>query len=615
MTIFTIEGFLIYFLIFIRILCFMIASPLFSIKGIPSLLKIGLSIILSYLLFMVMGDGVTLSTQSLIAYGVLIVNEVLFGLALGYAVNLVFICIQMAGQMIDFQIGFSMAATYDPLTNNKVSLFGNMYYWVGMALFFAVNGHYYLTYSLAQSFELVPLNSLSFYELNVGAIIELFSGGFLIAFQIAVPTIIILLLMDAIMGLLARTVPQLNILMLGLPLKALVGLLSTIVLLPALGNMMIYVIESLPYRIDELLNIIPFIFLFAADEKTEQPTPKKLEDARKKGQVAKSTDLNSAIILLLLVILISTLGNYIFSNIYLYVQNALGNGLNRNITNGNISQLILEQVFSFFKISIPILGGVMVVGVLTNLLQIGFVRSLHPLKPDIKRLNPIEGFKRVFSKKSIFELTKNLLKLIIVGLIAYSYINDNLQNIFSTTQIGIQGYFSFFKEIVLGLMLRIGIVMIILSSIDYIYQRYEFKKNLRMTKHEIKEELKQMEGDPQIKSLRKQKQRQLALKRMMSEVPNSTVIITNPTHLAIAIRYDEKTDGAPMVLAKGADYVAEKIRDIAEKENIPIIENKSLARILYKEVDIGQEVPMELYQAVAEILAMVYQMESKSRFV
>lgn len=593
----------------------MIASPLFSIKGIPSLLKIGFSIILSYLLFMVIGDSVSISSESIIAYGIMILNEVLFGLALGFAVNLVFICIQMAGQMIDFQIGFSMAATYDPLTNNKVSLFGNMYYWVGMALFFAVNGHYYLIYSLAQSFELVPLNTLTFYELNVGSIIDLFSEGFLIAFQIAVPTIIILLLMDATMGLLARTVPQLNILMLGLPLKVLVGLLSTIVLLPALGYMMTNVIEALPYRINELLNIIPFIFFFAADEKTEQPTPKKLDDARKKGQVAKSTDLNSAIILLLLVILISTLGNFIFSNIYLFLQESLGNGLNRNITQGNISHLILEQILSFFKITIPILGGVMVVGVLTNLLQIGFVRSLHPLKPDIKRLNPIEGFKRIFSKKSLFELTKNLLKLIIVGYLAYSYINDNLKSIFSTTQMSIQGYFPFFKEIVLGLMLRIGIVMIILSIIDYIYQRYEFKKNLRMTKHEIKEEMKQMEGDPQIKSLRKQKQRQLAMKRMMAEVPNATVIITNPTHLAIAIKYDEKTIGAPIVLAKGADYVAERIRYIAKEEKIPIIENKPLARILYKEVDIGQEVPMELYQAVAEILAMVYQMESKSKFV
>jgi flagellar biosynthetic protein FliR/FlhB len=609
------EGFLVFFLIFMRILSFMIASPLFSIKGIPSLLKIGLSIILSYLLFMVIGDSVSISSESLIAYGIMIVNEVLFGLALGFAVNLIFICIQMAGQMIDFQIGFSMAATFDPLTNNKVSLFGNMYYWVGIALFFAVNGHYYLIYSLAQSFELVPLNSLTFYELNAGAIIDLFSGGFLIAFQIAVPTIIILLLMDAIMGLLARTVPQLNILMLGLPLKVLVGLLSTIVLLPALGNMMVYVIESLPYRINDLLNIIPFIFLFAADEKTEQPTPKKLDDARKKGQVAKSTDLNSAIILLLLVILISTLGNFIFSNIYLFLQNSLGNGLNINITQGNISQFILEHILAFFKITIPILGGVMVVGVLTNLLQIGFIRSLHPLKPDIKRLNPIEGFKRIFSKKSLFELTKNLLKLVVVGFIAYSFINDNLKNIFSTTQMSIQGYFPFFKEIVLGLMLRIGVVMLILSIIDYIYQRYEFKKNLRMTKHEIKEEMKQMEGDPQIKSLRKQKQRQLAMKRMMAEVPNSTVIITNPTHLAIAIKYDEKTIGAPIVLAKGADYVAERIREIAKQEKIPIIENKPLARVLYKEVDVGQEVPMELYQAVAEILAIVYRMENKSKFV
>lgn len=615
MPILTIDGFQIYFLILVRILSFMIASPLFSLKGMPNLIKIGFSLLLSYILYSVIPADLVEPSESLLAYGLLISKEVLFGLALGYVINLIFISIQMAGQMVDFQIGFSMATYYDPLSGGKVSLFGNMYYWIGMALFFAVNGHYYLIYSLVQSFELVPLTTLDVQAMNMRAIIDLFSGSFLIAFQIAVPIIIILLLVDVVMGLLARTVPQLNVLILGLPLKVLVGLLSTIVLLPALGNMMVYIIESLPHRVDELLKILPLIFLFAADDKTEEPTPKKLQDARKKGQAAKSTDLNSAIILLLMILMIATMGNLIFSNIHGFLSHSLGNGLNRNITNGNIKSLLIEQVLFYFKITLPIFASVMVMGILANLLQIGFIRSFDPLKPDFKRLNPIEGFKKIFSKKALFDFGKNIFKLVLVAYIVYAFIQKNLKDIFSTSQMGIGGAFPFFKDTVLSLMLKVGIALGVLAVIDYVYQRYDFKKNLKMTKHEIKEELKQMEGDPQVKAQRRQKQRQIAMSRMMASIPESTVIITNPTHLAVAIKYEETTQGAPKVLAKGADYVAQRIREIAKEEKIPIIENKPLARVLYKQVEVGEEVPIELYKAVAEILAIVYQMQRKSKYI
>ncbi len=612
---FIIEEFLVFFLIFMRIISFMVVSPLFSFKGIPNLIKIGFSLVLSYLLYMALPRNLSLSEKSFITYGFLVVKEVLFGLGLGYVVNLIFISIQMAGQMIDFQIGFSMAIYYDPLTNHNVSLFGNMYYWLGMVLFFAVNGHYYLIYSLAQSFSLVSLDSMSFTKLNLEAIIDLFSNSFLIAFQIAVPIIVIILLVDVIMGILSRTAPQMNILILELPIKVLVGMLSILILLPTLGNRIVSVIERLPYHMDDFLNIFPVIFLFASEEKTEEPTQKRIEDSRKKGQSPKSTDLNSAILLLLVVLLIAVLGNLIFSNFYNFLQYSLENGLNKSITIGNITSIFVEEIIYFFKLSLPFFGWVLVVGILVNIMQTGFLKSSTPLKPDFKRLNPIEGFKRMVSKRAFLEFLKNILKLVIVGYVTYSFIKDQLKNIFSISQMSIQGVFPLFKNLVEGLMLRVGLVLLVLSVIDYMYQRFEFRRDLRMTKQEVKEEIKQMEGDPQIKSRIRQKQRQIATRRMMTDVANSTVVITNPTHLAIALQYDEFTTGAPVVLAKGADYLAEKIREIAKEQEIPIIENKSLAWALYKQVDIGQEIPVELYQAVAEILAMVYQMQRKSKFV
>ncbi|SJZ52534.1 flagellar biosynthesis protein FlhB [Garciella nitratireducens] len=612
---FLIDEFLTFFLILVRIISFMISSPLFRIKGIPNLLKIGFSCILSYLLYLTLPYDVVLQEMSLFSYGISVGKEVLFGLALGYIVNLIFLAIQIAGQMLDFQMGFSMATYYDPLTNYNVSLFGNLYYWLGMSLFFAMNGHYYLIYALSKSLELVPLKGINFSEFNLEGMVQFFSNSFFIAFQIAIPIMVILLLVDVIMGLLSRTVPQMNILMLGMPLKVLIGLAATIILLPALGNRMIDVIQNLPYQIDNFFKIFPFIFLFAAEEKTEEPTQKRIEDSRKKGQVAKSNDLNSAILLLLVVLLIAVLGELIFTNFYDFLKGSLENDLDKNITIGNIIPMAIQQMIFFIKLSFPFIIWILIVGIVVNIAQTGFIKSSTPLKPDFKRLNPIEGFKKIFSKKSLLEFLKNIFKLLVVGYVTYSFIKDQLSNIFSISRIEIQGIFPLFKDLVVGLMIRVGLVLLVLSVVDYMYQRFEFRKNLKMSKQEVKEEIKQMEGDPQVKSHIRQKQREIAAARMMAEVPNSTVIVTNPTHLAIALQYNEFTTGAPIVLAKGADYLAQKIRQIAAEQEIPIIENKPLAWALYQQVDIGQEIPMELYQAVAEILAMVYQMKRKSKFV
>lgn len=606
-----IEQMAIYFLILMRVLSFLAASPLLSFKGIPIPVKLGISLILSYVLYMVVPFQASLTEEPLLAYAVLAAKEILFGLALGYVVNLIFIGIQMAGQMVDFQIGFSMASYYDPMTNNQVSMFGNLYYWIGIALLYGVNGHYYLIHALVQSFELVPLGQLDFGQLNLENIIRLFSETFLIAFEIAMPVIVVLLLADAITGILSRSVPQINLLMLNLPLKMLVGILASIIFLPALINMLLGVIESIPYRVNGFMKDMPLAFAFAAGEKTEAPTHKKKEDTRKKGQVAKSQDLNSAVTLILLILLGNVMSNSVFSSMHQYLGHSLEYGLTRTVTQGSMTSIFLQDSKIYLKTVLPLMGGVMLTGILANLIQTGFIWSNDPLKPDFKRLNPIQGFKNLFSKEVLWGLVKNLFKLILVGYTAYSFIRDNMQDILSIAYIGVTGAFPLVKDLILGLMTKAGIVLLVLAVADFAYQQYTHYKNLKMSKEEVKEEYKQMEGDPQIKSLRKQKQKQLAMSRMMAAVPNADVVVTNPTHLAVALEYDKSSNGAPIVLAKGADYVAEKIREIAKKEEIPMVENRPLAKALYQNSELGQEIPVELYQAVAEVLAMVYRTEGK----
>jgi len=613
--IFSLEDFLAFFLILMRLTAFMTASPMLSAKGLPNLLKIGFCLVFSYILYLIMPHEVALLHGSLLEFALLAAKEVLFGLGLGYSVNLILVSMQMAGQMVDFQIGLSMAEFYDPLTNSRVSVFGNLYHWIGMTLFFVLNAHHILIYSFVESFELVPLTGIDLGTIDLGAVVDIFSGTFVTAFQIAIPVIFVLLLTDVVMGLLSRAVPQINILMLSLPIKILVGMLALTVILPAIGNMMANAISGLQGRMEEFFQSIPSMLLFAAagEEKTEEPTPKRKEDARKKGQVPKSHDLNSAAILVLLVILISILGDSTYTGIFNALRISLESGLSYNVNIGNAGQILLGHLLNYMKITLPIMLIVMIAGILANIMQTGFIRSTHPIKPDLNRLNPIEGFRNIVSQRALVELVKNVIKLVIIGNIAYSYISKNLSNILASPQYNPQRLLPVFMETVRGLMIQVGIGLVILAIIDYMYQRYAFRKSLKMTKQEIKEELKEQEGDPQIRSRIRQKQRQLAMSRMMAYVPEATVVVTNPTHLAIALKYEEASGRAPVVVAKGADFVAERIKSIAREASVPIIENKPLAQALYKDADIGREIPVELYQAVAEILAIVYRMEGRYR--
>lgn len=349
------------------------------------------------------------------------------------------------------------------------------------------------------------------------------------------------------------------------------------------------------------------------ENKTEEATPKRLRDAKKKGQVAKSGDLISAVSLFIFTILTGVLGQYVFTNGLKLLKNSLSIDYGINLSFTNLRPILINSVIQYFILFAPIAIIAMILGIIINLVQTGFIFTTEPLKPDFKRLNPIEGFKNIFSKKSMFTLGKNMAKLVLVFYMTYRNLSKSIVKLINSGDIGSSKLFYFFIDFIKDLSLNIAFVMLMLGIVDYVFERREYKKNLRMSKQELKDEYKEMEGNPEVKAARQQRQRQIAMGRMMTSIEDATVVVTNPTHIAVVLKYDSEVDQAPKVVAKGAGHIAEKIKEIAREHDIPIMENKPLARAMYKKVEIGDYLPVELYKAVAEILAMVYEMKRKNK--
>lgn len=348
------------------------------------------------------------------------------------------------------------------------------------------------------------------------------------------------------------------------------------------------------------------------ESKTEEATPKRLKDAKKKGQIAKSAELAPAVSLVVFAMTASLLALNLFNSSLKYIKKSLSNGFETNITTGNLSSF-LPNLIDLFILIIPYLAIGLIVGVIVNIVQTGLLFTTTPLKPDFNRINPIQGFKNIFSKKAVFSLAKNIIKLLLVSFLSYNYLTETFPKVLNAGSIGTEKLFPFIMGFVVDLAMNISIIMLGLAIVDYIFQKRDYKKNLKMTMQEIKDEYKEMEGNPQIKQARSQKQRQIALSRMMSAIEKSNVVITNPTHIAVAIKYDEKEDNAPVVVAKGVDFLAQKIKEKARENKIPIIENKELARAIYKDAEVGNYIPVELYKLVAEVLAYVYDLEKKKK--
>jgi flagellar biosynthesis protein FlhB len=358
---------------------------------------------------------------------------------------------------------------------------------------------------------------------------------------------------------------------------------------------------------------------FAAEgpggEKTEEPTTKKLSDARKEGQVAKSTDLITAASLIALFLTIRIFIKYIgnsFLGTYLRFYGNINKISSEDFTNNTAQLLMQESLFMIIKISFPMLIIGFIVTIIVNLIQVKWQVTGKPLQPKFSKFNPVNGMKKLFSKDKVVELIKEMIKIGIIIYLAYDALKDKQDMLFQLYDMDLFKSIYFIGNIVIDLGVNISIFFLILGLADYIYQKFKFKKDMMMSKQEIKDEYKQSEGDPHIKSKIKAKMREASQRRMMQQLPEADVIITNPTHFAAAIKYDKDMSEAPILIAKGADYLAQKMKEVARENNIEIVENKPLARMLYYNVEIGNEIPPELYQMTAEVLAYVYSLKNKN---
>ena len=351
---------------------------------------------------------------------------------------------------------------------------------------------------------------------------------------------------------------------------------------------------------------------FFAGEKTEKATPKKRQDARKKGQVLKSQDVSAAILLLILFLFLFFIAPSMFKGIMSFLTQALHrNLLIETLSVETVMKMYTDAIQEMDWIVLPIMVIAMVAGIGANYLQFGLLFTTETLKFDLKKMDPIKGIKKIISVRAIINLIKSLLKVSLLGIVTFAiiwiYLEEVLELAFKSPweSLTTVAYLS-------GLMgIAAAIMLLLISILDYFYERYEYEKNLKMSKQDIKDEHKNAEGDPLIKSKIKQRQREMAMRRMMQEVPHADVVITNPTHFAIALKYDETSMDAPRVIAKGTDFVAQKIKLIAKEHDVVMVENRPLARAMYDQVEIGDQVPEEFFKAVAEILAYVYRIKRK----
>lgn len=344
--------------------------------------------------------------------------------------------------------------------------------------------------------------------------------------------------------------------------------------------------------------------------KTEKPTSRKLSKAREEGQVAKSQEVSSAFILLTGLGFFLFWGGSFFSTPARFMRHVFQNVVLLKVTPESLYSLFLLTLKQMAGLLLPLMLVLLVVGLAANLIQVGFKITPNAMQPKFSKFNPISGFKsRFMSLRPVVELVKAVLKIGLLGYIAYSVYHRNFAGFFDLLNQPVPLILAFIARVAFEILWRCGLMMLVLSLFDYIYQRWDFMENQKMSKQDIKDEMKQSEGDPQVKSRIRSMQMSIARQRMMQAVPKADVVITNPTHIAVALIYDETQAEAPLLIAKGAGLVAEKIKRIARENGVPVVENKALARLIFKTVELNQMIPENLYQAVAEVLAYVYRGE------
>jgi flagellar biosynthetic protein FlhB len=349
-------------------------------------------------------------------------------------------------------------------------------------------------------------------------------------------------------------------------------------------------------------------------DKTEAPTPRRRLEARQQGNIARSHDLTSAVLLIGALFLMKWFGPKVVFTLRDLLAQALSGP---SLSNFNPIEAGGQIVHGLAKVSVaiaPLLGGAVFIVIVVNVAQVGFNFTPQRLAINFAALNPIRGWTKMFSfGQGGLQLVMNLLKVALVTLLAWSAISGRLEQIIAVQRLSFLQIFALGADMVFSIGIRVGVLLLILAIIDYIYQRFRIERSLRMTKAEVKDEMRSMEGDPIVKQRRKQVAFQRAMQRLKKDVPQADVVVTNPTHYAVALKYEESKMRAPRLVAKGVDFMAHRIRELAAEAGVTIIERPPLARAIYRMVDVGEEIPEEFYAAVAEILAYVYELTGKIR--
>ncbi|MBN1070297.1 fused FliR family export protein/FlhB family type III secretion system protein [Clostridium botulinum] len=607
--------FLALFFIFLRLTSYFVIVNAFFQTGTPHILKGALSLIISIAVI----AGVDYSTVNeinnvyyLIIYGL---NEVMTGLVLGFITNMIFEVVKFAGSWMDIHAGFSMVSVLDPTSHTQSTLIGNFAYMIATVIFFIVDGHHIVIKLLIESFRIVPIGETLIYQETMMAVISTITEYFVLGVKIAIPIVLIIVITDLCLGLISRTVPTIPIMIFGLPIKNLLGLITFVILLPLIFKIVSNAVYNLADVFEHIFRAIPAIplVLIFADEKTEEATPKKKSDSKKKGQVARSKDVSVAITMAACTLAVSMLWGSLVNTFKGVLTYFLAFPSLKDFNELTATNFIAFSLLKVATVFLPFALAIMISGVAASIIQTGFMITGEPLKPSLGKLNPLKGLKNMFSKRSLVGLIKNVVVVTIISILAYKYVKNNYVDIINISNLYLPSLGSEIKNLVVGIFMQITLALVIIGATDYFVQFRLHNKELKMTKQEIKDEYKQAEGDPQLKAKIKQKQREMGMRRMMQSVSDATVVITNPTHLAIALKYEEGGNmEAPKVVAKGADNVALRLKTIAKDNDVPIVENKPLARLMYDRVEIDQDIPQDLYQGVAEVLAIVLKLKKNS---
>jgi flagellar biosynthetic protein FlhB len=350
----------------------------------------------------------------------------------------------------------------------------------------------------------------------------------------------------------------------------------------------------------------------ADPSKTEKATPRRQQEARTKGNVAKSPEVSTAVTLVVAVILLKIGGKPLYDYFFYMTKNYYTHLHEIEINMDTIGSISMEMLFHILIIIVPVMLVFAAAAIISNLMQFGFLITFEPIKPNLNKLSIIKGFKNLFSKNALATLFKSVAKIMFVGWLAYDTIKDNLPLIVNFFFQGTEANLMTLSGIAMKILIKITLAFVVIAIIDYAFQKYNRNQQLKMSKQEIKDEYKKTEGDPIVKGAIRRKQMEMARRRMMSEIPKADVVITNPVHVAIAISYNAKEMRAPKVVAKGMNLIAERIKEIAKENNIPIVENPPVARALFKACEVNKEIPAELYSTVAEILTYIYKMNGKT---